>query len=143
MKKPKLEKFIKESAVISIVTNGVRLQKELNHGLSEFGLNLNHALILLAIFFEPEKCIRANVLSTIIPSTKGNISHCTSFLEERKLINRKNVTGDLRGFEFHLSSKALKLCPELVRFFNQIETSNDNKFTASELKILTKLANEI
>ncbi len=143
MKKPKLEKFIKESATISMISNGMRLQKKLNQGLLEFNINHNQALILLAIFFEPEKCIRSNVLAAVIPSTKGNISHCTSFLEKSRLIDRKNVSGDLRGFEFHLTSKGLKLCPLLVRFFDQIETETDRKLTAAELKMFINLANEI
>ncbi len=143
MRKPRLEKFIKESATISVIYNGMRLQKELNQGLLEFNLNLNQALILLAIFFEPEKCIRSNDLVAVIPTTKGNISHCTSFLEENKLISRKNVPGDLRGFEFHLTSKAQKLCPLLVKFFDQIEAGVDKKFTVAELKEFIATANSL
>ncbi len=143
MKKLKLEKFIKESVTISLISNGVRLQKELNQDLKKFDLNLHQALILLAIFFEPDKCIRSYDLLTILPTTKGNISHCTSYLEECKLINRKIVSGDLRGFEFHLTNKALKLCPSLVKFFDQIESKTDSKLSNAETKMFIKLAKEI
>ncbi len=143
MKKLKLEKFIKESVTISLISNGVRLQKELNQGLNKFDLNLHQALILLAIFFEPDKSIRSHDLMAILPTTKGNISHCTSYLEQCKLIIRKSVLGDLRGFEFQLTNKALKLCPLLVKFFDQIESKSDSKLSNSELKMIIKLANEI
>lgn len=143
MRKPKLEKFIKESATISVISNGMRLQKELNQGLAEFNLNMNQALILLAIFFEPEKCIRANDLAAIIPTTKGNISHCTSFLEENKLITRKNIVDDLRGFEFHLTSKAQKICPLLVKFFDQMEGNCDKKFSRTEQKDFIEMCGEL
>lgn len=134
MKKLKLTKFFNESATISLVVNGLRLQKDLNTSLLKYDLNLNQALIMLAIFFEPEKHIRSNELLTLIPTTKGNISHCTSYLEEMKYITRKNVIGDLRGYEFSLTSKGSKTCIFLVKFFDEIESNCDQKFSSSQLK---------
>lgn len=143
MKKLKLEKFFNESATISLITNGIRLQKEINTSLARFNLNLNQALIILAIFFEPEKTIRSYELINLIPTTKGNISHCTSFLEEQKLILRKNVEGDLRGYEFSLAPKGQKLCLSLIKFFDDIENLCDKKFSASKLKDFIEVSRKI
>jgi DNA-binding MarR family transcriptional regulator len=139
MKKLKIEKFFKESATISIITSGLRLQKQINAALTSFDLNLNQSLILLAIFFEPDKLIRSNELVNIIPTTKGNISHCTSYLEEKKFISRKNVDGDLRGFEFSLTAKGQKLCLSLIKFYDKIEADCDSKFTANKLREFIEL----
>lgn len=134
MKKLKIEKFFIESATMSLINSGIRLQKEINTSLAKHDLNLNQALIMLAIFFEPEKHIRSNELGYLIPTTKGNISHCTSYLEEMKYIIRKNVAGDLRGYEFSLTAKGSKTCITLVKFFNEIESNCDKKFSSSQLK---------
>lgn len=134
MKQLKIHKFFDESASISLITNGLRLQRELNTSLLKYGVNLNQSLILLAIFFEPDKSLRATELFGLIPTTKGNISHCTSFLENEKMISRKTVNGDLRGFEFSLTAKGNKLCVSLVKFFDEIESHCDKDFTASEQK---------
>lgn len=133
-KKLKIEKFFNESAPISLITNGIRLQRVLNASLSEYDVNLNQALILLTIFFEPEKAIRSHQLLKIIPTTKGNISHCTSFLEQNKLIIRSSIPNDLRGFEFTLSSKGQKLSVNLIRFFNSMENKADSQFSSQQLK---------
>lgn len=143
MKKPKLQKFITESATISLISNGMRLQKEMNLGLKEFDLNLNQALILLAIFFEPEKTIRFNELSGIIPTTKGNISHCTSFLEERKFISREMVDNDLRGYAYSLTAKGNKLSLSLIKFFDAIENNCDNKFSQAKIKEFIGMAERL
>lgn len=143
MKKPKLQKFITESATISLISNGMRLQKEMNLGLKEFDLNLNQALILLAIFFEPEKTIRFNELSGIIPTTKGNISHCTSFLEERKFICREMVDNDLRGYAYSLTAKGNKLSLSLIKFFDAIENNCDNKFSQAKIKEFIGMAERL
>lgn len=143
MKKIKLQKFINESASISLIKNGLRIQKEINTSLEDLGVNLNQALILLAIFFEPEKTIRSNELTNLIPTTKGNISHCTSFLEEQKLITRSLIPGDLRGFEFSLTAKGQKLTLHLVKFFDAIETSCDKKFSSNAQKDFIEMAKKI
>lgn len=142
-KKLKLEKFVNESPTISLITNGLRLQKKLNSGLSEYELTLNQALILLSIFFEPEKVIRSSELQSLIPSTKGNISHCTSHLEHKKLITRKMLPDDLRGFEFHLSSKGQKLCLSLIKYFDDIENASDKQFSAQERKEFISMASQL
>ena len=143
MKKLKLEKFVNESATISLIFNGLRAQKELNASLSKFDLTLNHALIMLSIFFEPEKTIRSSDLTNLIPTTKGNISHCTSSLEQKKLILRKIIPNDLRGFEFSLSAKGQKQCILLIKFFDNIESNCDKKHNANSLKDFIKIAQTI
>lgn len=142
-KKLKLEKFFNESATISLISNGIRVQKELNNGLSEFDVNLNQALILLAIFFEPEKIIRSHELVNLIPTTKGNISHCTSYLEQKKFIARKTIPNDLRGFEFSLTAKGQKLCISLIKFFDVIENACDKKYPAGKLKEFIEICGTI
>lgn len=143
MKKPKLEKFITESATISLISNGMRMQKEINLGLKDFGVNLNQSLILLAVFFEPEKIIRFHELSKIIPTTKGNISHCTSFLEEQKFIVRQNVDNDLRGYSYSLAAKGNKLSLSLIKFFDSIETNCDKRFSQSKIKEFIGMAESL
>jgi len=143
MKKLKLEKFINESATISLIFNGLRLQKELNSALKEYDLTLNHALIMLSIFFEPEKTIRSNEIVALIPMTKGNISHCTSSLEQKKLILRKTILNDLRGFEFSLTAKGQKQCISLIKFFDKIESDCDKKFSAQKLKDFIEMSREL
>lgn len=139
MKKPKLHKFLNESSTMLILFTGIRLQKEFNERLREHDLNLNQALILLAIYFEPEKSIRWHGLAELFQMSKGNISHSTSSLEEKKLINRRLVDGDLRGFEFQLTSKGSKLSLVLIKFFDEIENLVDSEFANQELKSLNSL----
>lgn len=143
MRKLKLEKFINESATISLIFNGLRIQKELNSTLKEYDLTLNHALIMLSIFFEPEKTIRSNELTTLIPMTKGNISHCTSSLEQKKLISRKTIPDDLRGFEFSLTTKGQKQCMSLIKFFDKVESDCDKKFSAQKIKDFIEMSREL
>lgn len=143
MKKLKLEKFINESATISLIFNGLRLQKEFNSALKEYDLTLNHALIMLSIFFEPEKSIRSNEITALIPMTKGNISHCTSSLEQKKLISRKTIPNDLRGFEFGLTAKGQKQCISLIKFFDKVESDCDKKFSAQKLKDFIEMSREL
>ncbi len=143
MKKLKIEKFFNESTTMSVITHGLRLQKDLNSALIDYNLNLNQALILLAIFFESTKSVRSTELIPLIPTTKSNISHCTSSLEAQKLITRKSIDGDLRGFEFHLSHKGHKLCLNLVKFFDDIENKCDQKFSASQRKELIEMVRKV
>ena len=142
-KKLKLEKFFNESATISLICNGIRLQKELNSKLTEYDVNLNQSMILLAIFFEPEKIIRSYELAGLIPTTKGNISHCTSYLEQKKLIARKTIPNDLRGYEFGLTIKGQKLCISLIKFFDVVEANSDKKYSAGKLKEFIEMTGAI
>ena len=136
MKKPKLHKFLNESSSMLILFTGLQIQKQLNENLREHDLNLNQALILLAIYFEPEKTIRWNNLAELFQMSKGNISHSTSALEEKKLICRKLIQGDLRGFEYQLTPKGSKLSLVLIKFFDKLENNVDQTFSAQELKSL-------
>ena len=139
MKKPKLEKFLNESSSMLILFTGLKIQKQLNENLREHDLNLNQALILLAIYFEPEKTIRWNNLAELFQMSKGNISHSTSALEEKKLISRKLIQGDLRGFEYQLTPKGSKLSLVLIKFFDKLETNVDQTFGLQELKSLNSV----
>jgi hypothetical protein len=51
MRKLKISKFIENSLAMSVIFNGLRLQKAINLKLKRHDVNLNQSLILLSIFF--------------------------------------------------------------------------------------------
>ena len=143
MKKLKFSNFINESISMSIVANGLRIQSAINRDLIKSELNLNQSLILLSIFFEPTKNVRAGELQKTLFMTKGNISYCLADLENKKLITRKILNEDRRGFEFQVTSKGQKICLTLINYFEKIESINDKNLSTSKRKEIIQIISHI
>lgn len=134
MKQLKINEFFSQSPLLATIITGINLQKKINAELSKYDLNLFSSMIVVAIFFEREKTIRPSYLYDLLPLTKGNVSHMTSALEEKKLIQRYMSANDLRGFDFKLTQKGEKLALNLIRFFNDKEDQIDRKISRNEMK---------
>ena len=143
MRKLKISKFIENSLAMSVIFNGLRLQKAINLKLKRHDVNLNQSLILLSIFFEPNQNTRSMELTNLTPMSKGNLSHCLSFLEEKKFIQRKLIHEDLRGFEFSLTVKGKNLCINLIKIFDQVESESDKIINSKKRDEMMQVLNHL
>lgn len=143
MKVLKIQDFLNKSPTMAVIIAGLRLQKKLNQMLKINDLSLFQALILMGIFFEEKKSLRVSQLYELFPVTKGNISHMTSVLESKQLIERFLIDEDLRGFEFRLTAKGSKLSVNLVKIFNKIEDDTDKMINKEEFEVIKKILKEI
>src|SRR5437764_404742 len=113
----RIRKFIEASPGLCLITAGQRVARHMDRFLKTEGMNFLQALVLTALFFEPERQARPRQLSKAFGTTKGNISHCLNSLHRQRLIERVSLDRDARGFLITLTAKGEKTCLRLIGYF--------------------------
>lgn len=98
-------------------THVVPLARALRHE----GLNLNEALVLLALFFEDQETVHPSSLEDLLGLGRDQISQSLKSLESNALIRRKIDSSDMRRRQLLITSYGRKKAPRLVEIFDQYE----------------------
>lgn len=99
----------------------------LSQDLKKLDLNLNDALILLAVFFENSANASPSDIEKTLNIPKDQISQSLKRLEERHLIQRRiSDSGDRRKRFLQITGAGRKLAADLVKIFDRQEDQYEN-----------------
>lgn len=112
---------MKKSLLMGLYQNYHHFFSPLGRDLKKEGLNLNEALILLALFFENEGSVTPTDLCKTLHLNKDQISPLLARLEDKYLILEKRHPKDRRKKLILLRAPGKKLATRLIKIFDQKE----------------------
>lgn len=130
----RIEKFLKSSPTCAAIFTAQFISKRISIKLKSFGLTYLQALVLVAIFFEPSQEARPNGLATTLRMTKGNVSHCISFLQAAGLIQYNSIKNDKRGSAVNLTARGKSLVVKLIKYFDEMQSKTEDSFSVAGTK---------
>lgn len=122
----RFQQFMKNSLLMQLYWDYHSHFKKLQAQLKVTGFNLNEALILLALFFEPTGEATPSDLAQCLQLKKDQISHCLKSLEGHELIEKKLAPGDGRKSLIRITSLGKKRGAELIKIFDSAESDYEN-----------------
>jgi DNA-binding MarR family transcriptional regulator len=136
----KITKFLEQSPDYQLHLAGKRAAQSLNQELAAFEINMTQALILVALYFEPERRALFEDLADAFELTKGGLSQHLSQLEEKQFIRRPQSKEDKRSYQITLKAEAHDLCLKLIKIFDSHQRKLETTFGEADLKdFLSKL----
>jgi DNA-binding MarR family transcriptional regulator len=134
----KIEKFLSQNPSFQIVVAGNEIFQAVSEGLSEHGLGMMEALVLVSIFFEKEKVARPTQIKESFGIPKANVSHCVRSLEKKKLLKRAIHEGDARGYVLSLTPKGLSTSTAVISYFDKLQGRLERKLDEKTLSQFSK-----
>lgn len=125
----KIEAFTSTSYMFAIAHSYNVLWRGFNQRLKKSGCNINEALVLIALYFEENASVTPSMLATALRTSRGNISHCLSNLDSRKLLKRTLFEQDARRLIISLTAAGKKLAEGLIASFEELEGKCERHFS--------------
>lgn len=136
----KIQSYLRQSPIFVLNSVYERTIPRLNKELKKEDLNLLQALVLTALFFEDRTDVTPSELTKTFCTTKANMSHIISRLEELGLIKRTLNENDSRMFYITLKSEGRKKSLKLIKYFDELQDLYEAEFGSMSLqKILSLL----
>lgn len=118
----KIKKYLEQSPLFAINAATESLISPLNAQLRKEGLNLLQGLVLTALFFEDRRDVTPSQLADLFQTSRGNMSHIISHLEDKGWVKRGMSDRDARRFHLELKAEGRKRALFLIKFFDKIQT---------------------
>lgn len=135
----KIEKYLKASPYFVLNAVSERVNARLAEVFKSEGLSFMQGLVLTALFFEDGRSIKPSELAEILRTTRGNISHCISRLEEKGFTKRTVDTDDARAFQIGLRADGRRKALELIKLFNRLQDEAEKKVGEGACRMLIEL----
>lgn len=139
----RIDTFLEQSPIFAVNRAARRFDSLTAALLAQDGLSFLEGLILAALFFEAPQLIRPSLLAETLGTTRGNISHCVSSLENRGLIQRSIDPEDARAYLLSLKPAGKRCAMRVIGAFDRLQGRCEQlggKSALSEmLKTLRKL----
>lgn len=130
----RIEKFLKSSPTFAAIFAAQFISKQISVKLKEHDLTYLQALVLVAIFFESSQESRPSCLAKTLRMTKGNVSHCVSYLQEQGLIQYKHLRADKRGSAVGITARGKSLVVKLIKYFDEMQRKTEDTFSVPGTK---------
>ncbi len=117
----KINAFAQKSLLLAINSSYERVIKKINFDLKEYGCNFLQSLILISISVEKDGPVTPSKIAETFKTSKSNVSHAISSLENNKLVKRKTSGLDARVWEISLTAKGEKIINKLIQKIDQYE----------------------
>lgn len=138
----RIESFLQQSPVFQVSRTARRMEAALNVILREEDLTFFESLVLAAVFFE-KKGVKPSALAETFQTTRGNVSHCVSSLEARRLVRRRIDADDARALQIVLlpagRRRAARVAGTLDRMQRQFEETAGAKRLEDMLRQLSEV----
>ena len=118
----RIESFLRQSPIFHTGSIARRMDVALTRVLGQEGLTLFESLILTAIFFEKNRCVKPSDLAETFQTTRGNVSHCLSSLEAAGLIRRRIDPEDARAFQLSLQPAGKKRAARVAGILDRMQS---------------------
>ncbi len=117
----KFQEFMDRSSLVKTHQDYQNYFTPLRKELKVWHVNINEALILLALFFEKNAEAHPSQLSHTLSLPKHQISHCLRTLQQQGLVRVGLNQDDRRKRTIVLAKKGKALSPKLVSLFDHWE----------------------
>ena len=117
----RIESFLKESPMFCVTLAARRFDHLATRLLRADGLNFLEALILSALFFESPLVVKPSALATTFGTTRSNVSHCVSSLEEKGLVQRRIDPEDARAYHLALKPQGKKVSIRVIGALDKLQ----------------------
>jgi DNA-binding MarR family transcriptional regulator len=129
----RIETFLRQSPVFQASRIARRMEASLNAILRDEDLTFFEALMLAAIFFEKKGGIKPSDLAETFQTTRGNVSHCVSSLEAKRLVLRRIDPEDARSFRLVLQPLGKRPAVRVVGIFDRMQTQFEKNVGVTKL----------
>lgn len=128
----RIESFLEQSPVFQVNRVARRMEASLNTALGQEGLTFMESLMLAAIFLE-KKGVRPSELARTFETTRGNVSHCVSSLEAKRLVRRRIDPQDARGFRLELETAGKRCAARVVGILDRMQAEIEKEIGTVKL----------
>ncbi|MBS1823371.1 MAG: winged helix-turn-helix transcriptional regulator [Acidobacteria bacterium] len=133
----RIESFLEQSPVFQTTRVARRMEASLNAVLRHEELTLSESLMLAAIFLE-KKRVRPSELARTFETTRGNVSHCVSSLEAKRLVRRRIDPDDARGFLLELEPAGKRRAARVAGILDHMQSQIESEVGTSKLETMLK-----
>ena len=133
----RIESFLQQSPVFQASRAARRMESSVNALLRQEELTLSESLILVAIFLE-KKRVRPSELARTFETTRGNVSHCISSLEAKRLVRRRIDPEDARGFLLELEPTGKKRAARVAGILDRMQAQIEEEVGTAKLEVMLK-----
>ena len=135
----KIEKFINESLLFSIIRAAENTKRMINTALKEENVNFYQALILCSIHVEQKNVLEPTDFVHVFGISKAVVSQSITKLEELNLVKRIVNIDDARRTSITLTARGSKKAISLVAILHKSDKEVELPFKKSEIKTLVQL----
>jgi DNA-binding MarR family transcriptional regulator len=139
----KIEAFLRESPLISVIQAARGFELRLNDVLSEHQLNLSAALVLVSVLLEEPTKVSPSELASALSMTRGNISHAVAGLEANGLLARRLDPEDARAHHLSLKPNGKKVAMQVVRVLHRLQMSFEKRVGTAQIKSFISVLKEL
>src|SRR5215469_9808550 len=133
----RIESFLEQSPVFQVSRVARRTETSLNAALGQEGLTFMESLMLAAIFLE-KKGVRPSELARTFETTRGNVSHCVSSLEAKRLVRRRIDPEDARGFQLELEAAGRRKAARVVGILDRMQAEIEREIGTAKLETMLR-----
>jgi DNA-binding MarR family transcriptional regulator len=138
----RIESFLQQSPVFQASRVARRMEASLNAALGQEGLTFMESLMLAAIFLE-KKGARPSELARTFETTRGNVSHCVSSLETKRLVRRRIDPEDARGFHLELEPAGKRRAARVVGILDRMQAQLEKGIGTAKLETTLRQMGEV
>lgn len=139
----RIDTFLQQSPIFAVNRAARRFDSLTASLLAHDGLNFLEGLILAALFFEAPQWVKPSLLAETLGTTRSNISHCVSSLENKALLQRTIDQSDARAYLLSLRPAGKRCALRVIGTFDRLQAQCEQtggKTALSEmLRTLRKL----
>jgi DNA-binding MarR family transcriptional regulator len=139
----KIQAFLKESPITSVITAGRTFERKVNFIFNEKQLNFTNALVLVSILLEEPQKVRLGQLAEVLSMTKGNLSHSISSLEALGYLTRKIDLEDARVHHLTLKPSGKKAAMQAVRVLHRMQAHLEQSVGTSQIHTLLRSLKQV
>ena len=125
----KIETFLKSSPSFAVIFASQFITKQMTAVFKEKNLTYLQAMVLVAVFFEKSHEARPQGLAGVLHTSKGNISHCLTHLQNERLVQFDKLPSDKRGAIVRLTAKGKSVVAMLIKYFDEYQRLTEKTFT--------------
>jgi DNA-binding MarR family transcriptional regulator len=130
----RISKYLALSPVFELNAAFELILGRVNRELKEDGLTFLQGLVLTALFFEQSDAVRPSELSRILSTSRSNMSHILSALEDKGWIKRNLNRQDAREFFISLKPEGKKKATTLIKYFNSLQEKFEAKLGEAQTR---------
>jgi DNA-binding MarR family transcriptional regulator len=119
------------------------MEASLNRVLKDEQVTAFEALVLAALFFEPQGAIKPSALADAFETTRSNVSHCVSSLEAKGLVQRKIDPEDARAVQLVLRTQGKRRAARVVGIMDQMQRQLEGEIGAPKLEGMIQQMSEV
>ena len=131
----KIQQYVSKSLIFAIGTSYDAIWRDFSKRLRKENCGFLHAVILISLVFEEDRgqAVTPSQLAQTFKTSRGNISHCISYLEKKQFLRRALDPQDARSYRLTLTPPGRRTAMRLVKVIDDLEGFFESKFGASEI----------